>query len=370
MLKSEKEWLIVVSPFLGERFIKELTDDGTTPEISTLITRRASLTKNIWESFTDTYGLKTILNNDELLEESSGSESIANVPYRDLHAKMYFYRSEGRNMFLTGSANATDQAFNQNVEFMLLLELPPRAVNYESICNELLQVNDNGDSPFEEIEFDEDDNANSETDENEYKLVDRRKLCEKILGAEVQPDGESYTVVIKTDGSVNEGITIAPLNAKDSAVPLTAETRIAGLSLNQLSNFYVITTSDDKFIKIIETQNMPVAERNKAIFNTIIENKTDFYKMIELILADLPASVVSQWEMNAIDNSNSSQDGKNAYIPKGIYERALEVAVSNNEPFKELKSLIESVSEDKVDSQLVKMLKTFNEALSKIENQQ
>ncbi len=373
LLKCEKDWLIVVSPFLGEPFIKKLTDNGTTPEESTLITRKASLTKNIWESFSYTYGLKSILNNDELLEESSGSESNADdtIPYRDLHAKMYFYRSGGQNMLLTGSANATQQAFDNNVEFMLQLELPStaRSVTYESICKELLQINDDGDSPFEEIEFDEDD-VNSETDENEFKIVDRRKLCEKILVAEVQPDGERYTVVIKTDGSVKEEVEISPLNAKDSAVPLTSETRITGLSLNQLSNFYIITTPDDKFIKIIETQNMPVAQRNKAIFNTIIENKTDFYKMVELILADLPASVVSQWEMNALDNSNGSQDGKNAYIPKGIYERALEVAVSNNEPFKELKCFFDSLSADKVDSHLVKMLETFNQALSKIENKQ
>ena len=376
--KFKKEWLIVVSPFLGEDFIKNLTDDGTTPEKSALLTRRSSLTKSIWESFTNVYGLKSILNNDELIEESSQSESNANeaVPYRDLHAKMYFYRSDKQNMLLTGSANATRQAFNNNVEFMLQLELPntARSVTYESLCEELFQLNEDGEltpnSPFEEIEFNEDDAADSETEESKYKIVDRRELCEKILGAEVLPDGDRYTVVIKTDGSVKEEVTIAPLNAKDSAVPLTAETRIAGLSLNQLSNFYIITTPDDKFIKIIETQNMPVAERNKAIFNTIIENKTDFYKMVELILADLPASVVSQWEMNALDNSNGSLDGKNAYIPKGIYERALEVAVSNNEPFKELKSLFDSLSADKIDSQLVKMLETFNQALRKIENKQ
>ncbi|MBR6435763.1 MAG: hypothetical protein IKS45_04590, partial [Thermoguttaceae bacterium] len=284
--------------------------------------------------------------------------------------------SDKQNMLLTGSANATRQAFNNNVEFMLQLELPntARSVTYESICEELFQLNEDGEltpnSPFEEIEFNEDDSADSETNENEYKIGDRRELCEKILGAEVQLEGESYTVIIKTDGLVKEGVTIAPLNAKDSAVLLTAETRITGLSLNQLSNFYIITTTDDKFIKIIETQNLPVTERNKAIFNTIIENKTDFYKMVELILADLPASVVSQWEMNALDNSSGSQDGKNAYIPKGIYERALEVAVSNNEPFKELQSLFDSLSADKVDSQLVKMLETFNQALSKIENKQ
>ena len=378
LLDRDKDWLIVVSPFLGEDFIKDLTDDGISPEKSALLTRRSSLTKNIWDSFTNVYGLKSILNNDELIEESSQSESNANetVPYRDLHAKMYFYRSDGQNALLTGSANATRQAFNNNVEFILQLNLPnnARSVTYESLCEEIFQLDEDGElassSPFEEIEFDEDDSADSETDENEYKVGPRRKLCEKIRSAEVQPDGESYTIVIKIDGSVKEDVTIAPLNAKDSFVPLTSETRISGLSLNQLSNFYIIKTADDKFIKIIETQNMPIAERNKAIFNTIIENKTDFYKMIELILADLPASVVSQWEMNALDNSNGSQDGKNAYIPKGIYERALEVAVSNNEPFKELKSLIESVSEDKVDSQLVKMLKTFHQALSNIENKQ
>ena len=371
LLKSEKkEWLIVVSPFLSEHFIKELTN-GTKPEKSTLFTRKSSLTADIVKSFNHIYGLRSNLTNDELLEESSESESNANETdqYRDLHAKMYFYRSGGYKVFLTGSANTTDQAFENNVEFMLQLELPSAAksVTYESVCKELLHVNDNGDSPFEEIEFDEDDSADSETDENKYKIHERRKLCEKILGAEVQLDGDYYTVVIKTDGSVEEGVTIAPLNARDSAIPLTAETRIAGLSLNQLSNFYIITTSADKFIKIIETQNMPVTERNKEIFNTIIENKTDFYKMVELILADLPASVVSQWGMDALDNSNGSQDGKNAYIPKGIYERALEVAVSNNEPFKELQSLIDSLSADKVDTQLKKMLDTFNDALKKIE---
>ena len=372
MLKCEKEWLIVVSPFLGEDFIKELTDNGTTPEVSSLLTRKSSLTKNIWESFSNAYCLKSILNNDELIEDSTQSESNANetVPYRDIHAKMYFYRSDKRNMLLTGSANATNQAFNQNVEFMLQLELPSnaRSVTYESLCEELFQIDEDGtllNSPFEEIESFEDETSEDSDDKNDFKIFNRRKLCQAISGAEVQPDGDKYAIIVRADEPLESAIKIAPVSAGDSAVELTApETKITGLSVEQLSNFYIIETPNDRFIKIIETKNLPIVERNKAIFNSIIENKTDFYKMVELILADLPASVVSQWEMNALDNSANSLAGKSAYIPKGIYERALQVAVSNDEPFEELKNFIESVSEDKVDSQLVKMLETFSQALS------
>ena len=372
--KKEKEWLIVVSPFLGEDFIKELTDNGTTPDASSLLTRKSSLTADIWNSFTNVYGLRSILSNNELISESIPSDSDDDeiIQYRDIHAKMYFYRSDKRNMLLTGSANATNQAFNQNVEFMLQLELPSnaRTVSYESICEELFQLNENGNleptSPFEEIELSEDDgDVNSKTDENEYKIGERRRLCEKILGATAQREGDAFTIIVKTSEPLGSSYKIAPLNAKDSAVELTTvETRIPGLSLEQLSNFYIIETPNDRFIKIIETKDIPVHERDNAVVNTIIENKNDFYMMVELFLADLPANVIAQWEINHSDREYNSRQNKASYIPNGIYERALEVAVSNIESFEELKSFIESVSEDKVDSQLVKMLETFSKALS------
>lgn len=378
--KKEKEWLVIVSPFLGEDFIKELTDNGTTPDVSSLLTRKSSLTIDIWNSFTNVYGLRSILSDNELISESTPSDSDDDeiIQYRDIHAKMYFYRSGERNMFLTGSANATCQAFDQNVEFMLQLELPSsvRAVSYESICEELFQLNENGDleptSPFEEIELSEDDgDVNSQTDENEYKIGERRRLCEKILGATAQREDDTFTIIVKTSEPLGSSYKIASLNAKDSSVELTTtETEITGLSLEQLSNFYIIETPDDRFIKIIETEDIPVHERDNAVINTIIENKNDFYKMVELFLADLPANVIAQWEIIHSDREYNSRENKASYIPKGIYERALEVAISNNESFEELKSFIESVSEDKVDSQLVKMLETFSQALNVSKKQQ
>ncbi|MBR5711814.1 MAG: phospholipase D family protein [Thermoguttaceae bacterium] len=388
LLKSkEKDWLIVVSPFLGEDFINQITNNGAVSEQSSLLTRQSSLTPNICSCFTNTYGLRSILSNNELIGESdqselddSESESVdGDIPhYRDIHAKMYIYRSGGQNMFLTGSANATRQAFNDNVEFMLQLELPNtvRSVTYESLCEELFQLNEDGklasNSPFEEIELSEDANANQDPDDNFYKILKRRYLCEKILGAEVEQEGDKYTIIVRTSEPFESSTTIAPLNARDSAVELTApETRITGLSAEQLSNFYIITTPDDRFIKIIETENLPLAERDKAVVNSIIESKTDFYKMIELILADVPASAIAQWDINHADNEYiSSHERKDSYIPKGIYERFLEAAVSNLGSIDELKRLIESVSEDKADSKLVKMVETFQSALNNAEKQQ
>lgn len=382
MLDCEKDWLIVVSPFLGEDFINTITNNGAVSERSSLLTRQSSLTPNICNRFSKVYGLRSILGNNELLGEADQSESDdgesesddGEIPhYRDIHAKMYIYRSGGQNIFLTGSANATRQAFNDNVEFMLQLELPQRAVSYESICEELFQVNEDGklalNSPFEEIELNE--NTGQETDVNEYKVLKRRDLCEKILGAEVEQDGDKYAIIVRTSEPFESSTTIAPLNARDSTVELTApETRITGLSAEQLSNFYIITTPDDRFIKIIETKNLPLAERDKAVVNSIIESKTDFYKMIELILADVPASAIAQWEINHVDNEYDSHERKDSYIPKGIYERFLEAAVSNLGSIEELKRLIESVSEDKADGKLVKMVETFQSALNNAEKQQ
>lgn len=372
LLNCDKDWLIVVSPFLGEDFIAELTENGTTPDKCALLTRKSSLTQSIWNSFSNTYGLRAVLNNNEILEQTSQTESDGGdvIQYRDIHAKMYFYRSNGRNMLLTGSANATSQAFNQNVEFMLQLELPgsARSVTYESLCEELFHITINGqasESPFEEIELKESDSdLDSESDENEVKAFKRRDLCERIQDAEVQQEGDSYTIIVRALEPIDPSVHIAPLNARDSEVELTAETRIPNLSLNQLSNFYVISTPNDRFIKIINTKNIPVQQRNRAIDNAIIENKSDFYKMIELILADVPASAIAPWEVGDPESLNGSYEGKNAYIPKRIYERLLEAAASNAEPLKELKSFIDSLSDNKVDSQLVAMLETFTQALS------
>ena len=141
--------LFVVSPFLSETVIGDILDDySKNPESGPvkrcLITRDTSVTKRIYDAFNRRDGdgvwvINPALSSNDALEDGDTFGYVS----RDVHAKVFFTDkyNEPKKLYL-GSLNASNNAFDHNVEFLLELVYKPYHASYESVREDFIPIND------------------------------------------------------------------------------------------------------------------------------------------------------------------------------------------------------------------------------------
>ena len=108
--------MLVMSPFLSSSMLAEVTEDRSDCVLVARPDELAKLTAQAIGSFSRVYTLDPTAEDLGAGEQSDGSQGLAG-----LHAKL-FVEDDGWNASVyTGSANATDAAFNRNVEFLVQL---------------------------------------------------------------------------------------------------------------------------------------------------------------------------------------------------------------------------------------------------------
>jgi hypothetical protein len=117
--RGRMQRLVVVSPFLSEGFLRKLSSEA---ESSVLISRPECLVRvspDVLTTFIDCYQLTS----QGTTPDAQNSEFLpgSEAPLEGLHAKLYIADDGWDGRLWTGSANATESAFNGNVEFMVEL---------------------------------------------------------------------------------------------------------------------------------------------------------------------------------------------------------------------------------------------------------
>lgn len=117
--------MLVVSPFVSDHTLDRLSEEANASILVSRLESLDALKQSRREDFDDVYVLNPSAVPEEGSEESAESGSSA---LYGLHAKLYLADAGWKARVWTGSANATNAAFDRNVEF--LVELSSK----KSIC--------------------------------------------------------------------------------------------------------------------------------------------------------------------------------------------------------------------------------------------
>lgn len=357
--------LFVISPFLTETVIGDLLDDYSSnsesgPVKRCLITRDTSVTKRIFDAFNRREGdgvwvVNPALSSNDALEDGD----TFGYASRDIHAKVYFTEKndESQRLYL-GSLNASNNAFDHNVEFLLELVYKPYHASYQSVMKDFIPVNDekNG-CPFVQMtSFEEIEKVEEEKD------VDFREVLYGVKSAEIIAEEGEFSVKVFCNQSY-DGVTIRPFYVKTNIQPLKEEVLFKGLSLNNLSNMFILTKQGADCLIRLEVEGMPSEEREDAIFNDIISNRPMFMTYMRYLLdEDFYDSVSFEELLCQSGEESDNPEGYGFAIEPDMYERMLKAAAEYPERFDSMYEVVEKIDDDKIDEDFKQLLELFIKA--------
>ena len=357
--------LFVVSPFLSETVVGDLLDDySKNPESGPvkrcLITRDTSVTKRIYDSFNRRAGdgvwtINPALSSNDALEDGDTFGYVN----RDVHAKVYFTDkyNEPKKLYL-GSLNTSNNAFDHNVEFLLELTYKPYHASYESVRDDFIPANDekNG-CPFVQMtSFDEIEKEDEEAE------VDFREAVYGVQSAEVIPNNGAFTIKVYCEHDF-EGVTIRPFFVKTNIKPLTEEVFFEGVTLNSLSNMFVLTKDGADCLIRLEVTGMPSEEREDAIFNDIISNRPMFMTYMRYLLdEDFYDSISFEELLSQSKEAGENSEGYGFAVEPDIYERMLKAAAEYPERFDSMYEVVEKIDDEKIGEEFKQLLELFIKA--------
>ena len=216
--------LFIISPFLSEGVIADLLDDYNSnadagPARRCLITREASVTKRIFNAFNRRDGdgiwvVDPVFSSNDALDDGDTFGYVN----RDVHAKVYYTEkyNEPHKLYI-GSLNASLNAFDHNVEFLLELQYKNYHSSYWSVRDDFIP---NEESPFVPMT-----DINEEFIEPEDAVVDFRLEVYGVIGAKVFEKDGHFDIEVYADHDY-EGVTIRPFYVKTQTKSITKITRL------------------------------------------------------------------------------------------------------------------------------------------------
>lgn len=357
---EELNELMVISPFLSSDIIANFNSRKLMHSKALLFTRLNSLVALNFEDCSnfDVYVLK-----DEIIDgESIVSEEAFEISKQDIHAKIYVTEDEKSTNLYIGSLNASHNALNGNVEFMIKLHADKNKLNIGMLADDLFNGEKGGPKdPFKLIEMDKIELIEEDNDSNnlDLKLKYLSRLNSK---ANVVLNNDFYDINVvfeNLDESQLDGIevTIKPLLSNKKQI-LSNFIIFEKLDKLDLSEFFIITLKDDmenvleKVIKI-QSEGMP-EDRHNEVISSIITDETAFIKYVAFLLGD-------EYVLNIAENNSFTKvnGGVNIQLPE-LYEKMLRATVYSPEKFKELEFLIRSITKDNVIPEgFVELYNTF-----------
>ena len=357
-LKPMEEYLvgtesIIVSPFLDNKMLSRLNPENKCNR--TLITRKEYVDRSIFDKFCNKGGIYVTL--DDLASRGM-----------DLHAKMYYVWNGRDDQYLyLGSANATQNAFERNGEFLLGLKYEKHNKLSANFLSDFYEK-DNSDSKFmplnEPLE-----NATPVIKWDAAESAMKDLMCADDLKARIthHQDGGSAVVVTSSLKRLENDVFIAPLQKKELLQRWTGRVAFEDMKIDELSEFYILSASSSdgthhEAIVKIETTGMP-SDRDQEIYKGIIKTKKDFFRFLELMLTDTPLQYISSEILLKEIGAKGTENEEGMAFPS-LYEKMLKIAATNPKQIHEIGRLVSKLSDDVVPPAFMKMYKQFVSALS------
>ena len=354
--------LLVVSPFVSGSIIRHFNEQNNASLIANsrymLITREMSLGKLKPEDVTH---FKMYTMKDNVIDgETAISEDASSVLKQDIHAKVYMVRKHTDTDLYLGSLNASHNAVYGNIEFMIRLRTKNRYLNMDRLSAALFcGAPDGPDNPFQEMTLQTVLGAEEDAETELNAVVKNINRSDPKAEVRLEENGR-YSVGVHFGScelqSMN--VTVRPLllQREESFAP---EIIFSGLTLLQLSEFYVITVANgDKSISrvlMIPTEGIP-EDREKAVVTDVVSDRDCFYRYIAFLLGD--DSILSTIEINDIAGDDSSKARWQSYHIPALYEKMLYTAATNPQKFRGIEYLMKTISEDGIIPEEFKNLYT------------
>lgn len=360
--KNKYYELLVMSPFLSKSTISELNGRWKKSTVKpALFTRKQSLsdfnTDNCGNF--DVYCLRDEVVNGETNDETKYE--------RDIHAKLYLLRDgfySDAEVYL-GSMNASDNAMNGNVEFMVRLTCKRKYLTLESLKKQLFCGEyDDARNPFEQITDVEKLSFDAEAEENLDAII--KAICRSNPHAAVTPHDDNYDVIVEFGKKqLSDNVLIRPLFSYGEK-PLAAVVEFNGVSLKELSKLYKITVRGNRKtverIITIPTDGIP-DERYEAVVAAIIPDSKSFYAYLSFMLEDNPTFGAA--EALRILAENGENYGVNGKVPvAALYEKLLKTAATDPKKFDDVEYVMKAIrNEDIVPNEFAELFDTFKKAV-------
>ena len=352
-LEEKRTALFAVSPFLTEETVQDLTRFAG--DKKTLVTRKDAVTPAVLSAFYHVYVTKDALNYNEF-----GAK-------QDIHAKMYFAMTNSGNYLYLGSANASRNAFNGNIEFLLKLKYKSYAMGYKMFCDDFLADPESG--PFEEMKNVPEKQAEGSREKEIDKAL--REAVYALKSASVTAEGDHYTVIVKARPlKTKECIMLRPLQGNVLKQPLERRTRFSGLLLKNLSEFYVLSLEEQgktvrSIVVKIATTNMP-KDRDKEIYRTIIDSSPKFLSYLSFMLSGETRGEQTDEELlqAGAGTEDAASGGRELLAP--VYEQMLRVFHENPSKLKAISDMTRRLDPDVVGAPFREMLRQFESAAKKV----
>ena len=361
--------ILIISPFLTGDIIKNFNErnKGSMRRDARymLITREMSLGR-LKPGDVSNFVIYTM--RDQVIDgETAISEGAQEIRKQDIHAKMYMVRKYSNTDLYLGSLNATHSGVHTSIEFMVRLRSKNRYLNMDKMTADLFgSEKDGSDNPFQEVTLqnaiiDEEDEKDRALD-TVIKSINRSNPY-AVVKAE---DEEHYSVSVSFDACDTKDfrVLVRPLLSKKTE-EFSEAIIFAGLTVTQLSEFYVVSVSDGERVLervlIIPTEGLP-EDREKQVISSVVSNRDCFYRYIAFLLGD--DAILSVLETNAAEGDPRSNMNRQAYHIQALYEKMLQTAAVNPEKFKGIEYLMRTISDDGIiPEDFKKLYETFKKAV-------
>lgn len=345
-LFNSKYDVFIASPFLSDNVINQISK---CPYNKVLVTRKASISPAVISSFDRVYITKDILNDNEFGVK------------QDIHAKLYFTTTDEGNFLYIGSANASYNAFHKNVEFLLKLKYKPNCVGFKTFFSDFIPEEN---CPYERVEA-----VPEMISVDAMQVVIDKALKEAIYaikGAQLITTDNSYDIQLKSKVlNTEEIVKIAPLQREDLLQPLQQQTLFKGILLRELSEFYILWVQGKKIVIKVETKDIP-AERDNAIYKSIINTKAKFLAYVSFMLSEeYVVGALEEADYMRLMGSDENHSQKEPVFA-AIYEKMIKLVHQNPVRLKEVADLMKRLDLDIVGNDFLEMYKQFELAARRL----
>lgn len=342
----------IMSPFLSRSVVQYFNhrNDYISGARQVLITRAMSLGKLKLE---DCSNLDLYVVKDDVIDgESYISEEGENHQKEDIHAKVYMTRRGADTDLYLGSLNASLNAVEKNVEFMIRLRSKNRYLNLDKLEKSLFGENEgDASNPFQKVDVSEYAEKKEDSDGSSLDQVIKEILRKNPNGCVIS-NGEFYDLALHIDPIDTEyKVVLNPLFSKKTE-SLKEEMLFTKLSITQLSEFYSIEVSNGDFAvqRVVKIPTVGIPEgRDAEVVSSVVSDRASFYRYIAFLLGD--DTILSSIESDAVFGDMKA-GGRNTPLDElpPLYEKMLRTATSPDaeKKFGEIDYLIKSISKDGV----------------------
>lgn len=342
---------IIISPFIDKSLLDKINPNRK--DHRALITRKEYVIPEIFNSFDSKGGVFIAL--DDLASRGM-----------DLHAKMYLvWMGRDKHYLYLGSANATKSAFERNGEFLLRLKFEYGNSKYYQFLKDFYEK-DNKDSKFVRLN-EPTENASTVIRWDKAELAMKELMCSDDLTAKITKhrDGSFSVIVSSSLKKLENAVSIAPLQKRDMLMEWKGRAVFKGLTADELSEFYIISAQSEEgthheAIIRIYTEGMP-NERDTAIYKSIIKNRHDFIRFLELMLSDTPVQYLSNESIFKDFGQGGSAEDSHAF-PQ-VYEKMLRVAAVNPGQIFQVEKILRKLDSETVPKEFSQIFKQFANAI-------